>query len=100
MKSYKLPATLTVASSLIEAFVADNIITKLLLAPIAIYYFANVFDASFYVWSDYFFAVAWCVGVFWFAFRSPLYWHLGSLKGYKLSARSAYGVRYAMSHNL
>ena len=71
-----------------------------MLAPISIYCFANVFDASFYVWSDYFFAVAWCVVVFWFAFRSPLYWHLGSLKGYKLSARSAYGVRYAMSHNL
>ena len=71
-----------------------------MLAPIAIYYFANVFDKSFYVWSDYIFAIAWCVVVFWFAFRSPLYWWLGSLKGYKLSARSAYGVRYATAHNL
>ena len=71
-----------------------------MLATISIYYFANVFDKSFYVWSDYIFAPAWCVVVFWFAFRSPLYWWLGSLKGYKLSARSAYGVRYATAHNL
>ena len=86
--------------SAIAAFVVDDLVTKLLLAPISIYCFANVFDASFYVWSDYIFAVAWCVVVFWFSFRSPLYWYLGSLKGYKLSARSAYGVRYATAHNL
>ena len=67
------------------------------LAPLAIYYFVNVFDKNFYVWSDYIFAVAWCVVVFWFSFRSPLYWGLGKLKGYKLTAQSAYGIRYA--HN-
>ena len=55
----------------------------------------NEADKSFYVWSDYIFAPAWCVIVFWFAFRSPPYWHLGSLKGYKLSAQSAYGIAYA-----
>lgn len=70
------------------------------LAPIAIYYFANVYDGGLFVWSDYIAAVAWCVGVFWFAFRSPLYWHLGGLKGYKLTAQSAYGVSYARTHNL
>ncbi|MBQ3443139.1 MAG: HXXEE domain-containing protein [Selenomonadaceae bacterium] len=68
------------------------------LAPLSIYYFVNVFDKSFYVWSDYILAVAWCVVVFWFSFRSPLYWGLGKLKGYKLSAQSAYGIRYAQMH--
>ena len=70
------------------------------LAPIAIYYFVNVFDKNFYVWSDYIFAIAWCVAVFWFTFRSPLYWWLGGLKGYKLTAQTAYGIRYARTHNL
>ena len=70
------------------------------LAPIAIYYFVNVFDSRLFVWSDYIAAIAWCVVVFWFSFRSPLYWWLGSLKGYKLTAQSAYGVTYARRHNL
>jgi len=71
-----------------------------MLAPLSIYYFANIYDAGFFVWSDYILAPLWCVVVFWFSFRSPLYWHLGSLKGYKLSAQSAYGVAYARRHNL
>ena len=70
-----------------------------LLAPISIYYFTNVYDGSLFVWSDFVAAVAWCVAVFWFAFRSPLYWWLGRLKGYKLTAQSAYGVAYARTHN-
>lgn len=70
------------------------------LAPISIYYFVNVFDKNFYVWSDYILAPLWCVVVFWFSFRSPLYWGLGKLKGYKLTAQSAYGVKYANAHNL
>ncbi len=69
------------------------------LAPIAIYYFVNVLDRNFYVWSDYIFAPLWCVVVFWFSFRSPLYWGLGKLKGYNLTAQSAYGIRYANAHN-
>lgn len=71
-----------------------------MLAPLSIYYFANIYDAGFFVWSDYILAPLWCVVVFWFSFRSPLYWHLGSLKGYKLSVQSAYGVTYARRHNL
>lgn len=70
------------------------------LAPIAIYYFANVFDGRFFVWSDFVFAMAWCVAVFWFSFRSPLYLWLGGLKSYKLTAQTAYGVRYARTHGL
>ncbi|MBQ4405251.1 MAG: HXXEE domain-containing protein [Selenomonadaceae bacterium] len=69
------------------------------LAPIAIYYFVNFFDRNFYVWSDYIFAPLWCVVVFCFSFRSPLYWGLGKLKGYNLTAQSAYGIRYANAHN-
>ena len=71
-----------------------------LLAPLSIYYFAKVYDGSLFVWSDFVLALAWCVGVFCFSFRSPLYWHLGSFKGYKLTAQSAYGVGYARRHNL
>ncbi|MBE8953084.1 MAG: hypothetical protein SR1Q7_08070 [Quinella sp. 1Q7] len=69
-----------------------------MLAPIAFYYFANVYDGNLFVWSDFVAAIAWCVAVFWFSFRSPLYWWLGGLKGYKLSAQSAYGVAYARTH--
>ena len=65
------------------------------LAPIAIYYFAEVFDRNFFVWSDYVAAVAWSAVVFWFSFRSPLYWHLGRMRGYKLSRRTAYGINHA-----
>lgn len=64
------------------------------LAPIAIYYFATVFDKNFFVWSDYLAAVAWSVFIFWFSFRSPLYWSLGRLKGYKLTRRTAYGINF------
>ena len=71
-----------------------------MLAPLSIYYFANIYDAGFFVWSDYILAPLWCVVVFLFSFRSPLYWWLGSLKGYKLSAQSAYGIAYARRHNL
>lgn len=64
-----------------------------MLTPIAIYYFANVYDGNLFVWYDYIFAVAWFAVVFWFSFRSPLYWGLGKLKGYKLSKQSAYGLQ-------
>lgn len=70
------------------------------LAPIGIYYFAAVFDKSLFVWSDYIAAVAWSAFVFWFSFRSPLYWSLGRIRGYKLKAQTAYGIRYASTHNL
>ena len=29
---------------------------------------------------------------FWFCFRSPLYWSIGKIKGYKMSDRTAYGL--------
>lgn len=69
------------------------------LAPLSIYYFANVFDGRLFVWSDFVLVLAWCIVVFWFSFRSPLYWWLGGLRGYKLTAQSAYGIGYARTHN-
>ena len=71
-----------------------------MLAPLSIYYFANVFDSNLFVWSDFILAPLWCVVVFWFSFRSPLYWHLGALKGYKLSAQSACGIAHARTYKL
>ena len=64
------------------------------LAPIAIYYFATVFDKNFFVWSDYIAALAWSAFIFWFSFRSPLYWGLGRVKGYKLTRRTAYRINF------
>lgn len=61
-------------------------------SPIAYYYFTNVFDKNFFAPYDYILAVAWFALVFWFSFRSPLYWNLGKLKGYALTRRSAYGL--------
>lgn len=45
-----------------------------MLPPIAIYYFARVFDASMFSWYHYVIAVVWFVFVFWLSFRSPIYW--------------------------
>ena len=56
------------------------------LTPIGIYYFANVYDGNLFAWYDF------IIAVFWLCFRSPIYWGLGSLKGYALTRRSAYGL--------
>ena len=70
------------------------------LVPIAIYYFLNVYDGNLYEWSDFLRAIVWNVFVFWFSFRSPLYWGLGRLRGYKLTPQTAYGIGYVNSHKL
>lgn len=62
------------------------------ITPIGIYYFLNVYDGNLFAMSDYILAILWFVAVFWFSFRSPLYWNLGKKSGYKLSNQSAYGV--------
>ena len=62
------------------------------LTPIGIYYFANVYDGNLFAWYDFIIAVAWFIVIFLFSFRSPIYWGLGSLKGYALTRRSAYGL--------
>ena len=61
------------------------------LTPIAIYYFSNVFNGSLFAWYDFVIAILWFIAVFWFCFRSPVYWGLGKLKGYALTRRTAYG---------
>ena len=63
------------------------------MSPIGIYYFANVFDSSFYLRYDYVIAVGWFIAVFMFYFRSKLYWGLGKKDDYALTDQSAYGIR-------
>lgn len=62
------------------------------LGIIGIYYFTIVFEPQMYLWYDYVLAIAWFVGVFWFSFRSPLYWGLGAKPGYDLTDKSAFGL--------
>ncbi len=63
-----------------------------MLPPIAIYYFARVFDASMFSWYHYVIAVVWFVFVFWLSFRSPIYWGLGKKPGYEFTEQSAFGM--------
>jgi len=63
-----------------------------MLPPIAIYYFARVFDASIFSWYHYVIAVVWFVFVFWLSFRSPIYWGLGKKPGYEFTEQSAFGM--------
>ena len=53
----------------------------------------KVYDPSAYFWYDYVIAVIYFVIVFFFCFRSPLFWKLGKVEGYPLTERSAYGIR-------
>ena len=63
-----------------------------MLPPIAIYYFARVFDASLFSWYHYVIAVVWFVFVFWLSFRSPIYWGLGKKPDYEFTEQSAFGM--------
>jgi hypothetical protein len=62
------------------------------LAPIACYYFMKIFDQHFYIWYDYIIAIICLVFIFWFSFRSPIYWKLGRMEGYSLTDQTAYGI--------
>ncbi|MBQ6046282.1 MAG: HXXEE domain-containing protein [Bacteroidales bacterium] len=62
------------------------------LTPISFYYFFTVFDASLFAWWEWVVAVAWFVLVFWFCFRSPLYWNLGRKPGYEMNDQTAFGI--------
>ena len=64
------------------------------LTPISCYYFATVYDSNLFIWYDYFIAVSWFLLLFWFCFRSPLYWDLGRKPGYPLTKITAYGIGY------
>lgn len=69
-----------------------GMITALLLAAVSVSYFLNVFEAGAFVWYDYLLATVWFVVVFWFSFRSPLYWALGRKSGYPLTEQTAFGI--------
>lgn len=60
--------------------------------PISIFYFYETYGQGLYDISDYIFAFVWCMAVFRFCFRSPLYWKLGKLPGYPFTKRSALGL--------
>lgn len=62
------------------------------LAPVAIHYIIKYLDTSVYVWHDYVLAFIYFAVVFWFCYRSPLYWNLGRKEGYTLTDQSAYGL--------
>ena len=51
-----------------------------------------VFEPSAFMWYDYLLAFVMFVVVFWFCFRSPLYWNLGRKPGYEMSDQSAFGL--------
>lgn len=62
------------------------------LAPIAIYYFINIHDGTAYYWYDYVLGVVYFAVVFFFCYRSKLYWSLGAREGYTLTDQSAFGL--------
>ncbi|MBP3088384.1 HXXEE domain-containing protein [Corynebacterium sp. sy017] len=62
------------------------------MTPIAIYYFVHTSGQNLYHWYDYVLSFIWCIGVFFFCFRSPLYWKLGKKEGYPFTPQSAFGL--------
>ena len=69
-----------------------GMVTAVLLTPVSLFYFLRVFESSAFAWYDYVLAVVWFIAVFWFCFRSPLYWKLGRKPGYPLTSQTAFGV--------
>ena len=61
------------------------------LAPISLYYFFVIFQPADYLWWDYVLAAVYFIIIFWFCFRSPLYWNLGKKSGYEFTEQSAFG---------
>ena len=77
----------------LKTFYNPGFITAIIgMTPISIYYFISIAGQSLYHWYDYVVAFVWCVAVFLFCFRSPLYWKLGEKKGYPFTPRSAFGL--------
>lgn len=62
------------------------------MTPIAVFYFLNISKGYVYTWYDYVLALLWCVVVFVFFFRSPIYWKLGSIEGYPFTEQAAFGL--------
>lgn len=62
------------------------------MTPISIYYFYETYGQNLYSFSEYILAIIWCIAVFIFCFRSPIYWKLGKISGYPFTKRSAFGL--------
>lgn len=76
----------------LKSFYNPGIVTAVLgMTLISIYYFMNIPGSQVFYWYDYPIALLWCIAVFLFCFRSPLYWKLGSIEGYPFTRRSAFG---------
>ena len=77
----------------LKAFYNPGFITAVFgMTPIAVCYFIRIASQNLYYWYDYVIAFIWCVAVFLFCFRSPLYWKLGKKEGYPFTPRSAFGL--------
>ena len=77
----------------LKTFYNPGLITAVFgMTPITIYYFYETYGQNLYNFLDYIFAFAWCIAVFMFCFRSPLYWKLGKISGYPFTKRSAFGL--------
>ena len=77
----------------LKSFYNPGFITAVFgMTPIAVYYFIRIAGQNLYYWYDYVIAFIWCVVVFVFCFRSPLYWKLGKKEGYPFTQRSAFGL--------
>lgn len=61
------------------------------LTPLAVYYLIETYGQNLYAWYEYPIAFIWCMAVFAFCFRSPLYWALGKKPGYPFTRRAAFG---------
>ena len=76
----------------LKTFYNPGLVTAVFgMTPIAIYYLMSVRGQNLYAWSDYIVALVWCVAVFIFCFRSPIYWKLGKKIGYPFTKRAAFG---------
>ena len=76
----------------LKTFYNPGLITTVFgMTPIATYYLVSIYGQNLYSGSEYIFAFIWCIAVFMFCFRSPLYWHFGKKKGYPFTKRAAFG---------
>lgn len=76
----------------LKTFYNPGLITAVFgMTPITIYYFYETYGQNLYSFSDYILALIWCIAVFMFSFRSPLYWKLGKISGYPFTKRTAFG---------
>lgn len=76
----------------LKSFYNPGLITAVFgMTPLAIIYFIGISGSVHYYWYEYLFALLWCIAVFVFCFRSPLYWSLGKKDGYPFTLQSAFG---------